>query len=43
MDLQLAGRHLLVTGASKGIGFTCARGFLQEGARAGRLAAAGLA
>lgn len=33
MDLQLAGRHVLVTGASKGIGFACALGFLQEGAR----------
>lgn len=33
MDLQLAGRHVLVTGASKGIGFACARGFLEEGAR----------
>ncbi len=33
MDLQLTGQHVLVTGASKGIGFSCARGFLQEGAR----------
>jgi NAD(P)-dependent dehydrogenase (short-subunit alcohol dehydrogenase family) len=33
MDLQLAGRHVLVTGASRGIGFACALGFLREGAR----------
>ncbi|MGQ2981762.1 MAG: SDR family oxidoreductase, partial [Polaromonas sp.] len=33
MDLQLAGKHVLVTGASKGIGYACALGFLQEGAR----------
>ena len=32
MDLQLAGKHVLVTGASKGIGYACALGFLQEGA-----------
>jgi len=33
MDLQLQGKHVLITGGSKGIGFACARGFLQEGAR----------
>lgn len=33
MDLELAGKHILITGGSKGIGLACARGFLQEGAR----------
>lgn len=33
MDLQLAGRHVLVTGGSRGIGLACARGFLAEGCR----------
>ena len=33
MDLQLAGRHVLITGGSRGIGLACARLFLQEGAR----------
>jgi NAD(P)-dependent dehydrogenase (short-subunit alcohol dehydrogenase family) len=33
MDLQLQGKHVFITGGSKGIGFACARGFLQEGAR----------
>ncbi len=33
MDLQLQGKHVLITGGSKGIGLACARGFLQEGAR----------
>jgi NAD(P)-dependent dehydrogenase (short-subunit alcohol dehydrogenase family) len=33
MDLQLEGRHALVTGGSKGIGLACARGLLAEGAR----------
>jgi NAD(P)-dependent dehydrogenase (short-subunit alcohol dehydrogenase family) len=32
MDLQLSGRHVLVTGGSKGIGLACAEGFLAEGA-----------
>lgn len=31
MDLQLSGRHVLVTGGSKGIGFACAAAFLAEG------------
>ncbi|GAP35902.1 SDR family oxidoreductase [Piscinibacter sakaiensis] len=33
MDLGLADRHVLVTGASRGIGHACAAGFLREGAR----------
>jgi NAD(P)-dependent dehydrogenase (short-subunit alcohol dehydrogenase family) len=33
MDLGLAGKTILVTGGSKGIGFACARAFLSEGAR----------
>ena len=32
MELGLAGRRVLVTGGSKGIGFACAAGFLKEGA-----------
>lgn len=32
MDLELAGKHVLITGGSRGIGLACARGFLQEGA-----------
>lgn len=32
MDLHLSGRHVLVTGGSKGIGFACAQGFLAEDA-----------
>jgi len=42
MDLQLSGKHVLVTGGSRGIGLACAREFLREGARvslAGRTAA----
>lgn len=33
MDLELTGRHVLITGGSKGIGLACARAFLAEGAR----------
>lgn len=33
MDLGLNGRHVLITGGSKGIGFACAQAFCQEGAR----------
>ncbi len=33
MELQLAGRLVLVTGGSKGIGLACAHAFLREGAR----------
>jgi NAD(P)-dependent dehydrogenase (short-subunit alcohol dehydrogenase family) len=33
MDLGLAGRRVLITGGSKGIGLACARAFLAEGAR----------
>lgn len=33
MDLDLAGAHVLITGASKGIGLAVARGFLAEGAK----------
>lgn len=32
MDLNLTGRHVLVTGGSKGIGFACAEAFCREGA-----------
>jgi NAD(P)-dependent dehydrogenase (short-subunit alcohol dehydrogenase family) len=33
MELQLTGKHVLITGGSRGIGLACARAFLQEGAR----------
>ncbi|WP_076999319.1 SDR family oxidoreductase [Variovorax sp. KK3] len=33
MDLELSGKHVLVTGGSRGIGLACARGFLREGAQ----------
>jgi NAD(P)-dependent dehydrogenase (short-subunit alcohol dehydrogenase family) len=32
MDLNLAGKHILITGGSKGIGLACAQAFLAEGA-----------
>ncbi|OZI70817.1 SDR family oxidoreductase [Bordetella genomosp. 12] len=33
MDLQLGGKRVLITGASKGIGLACALSFAREGAR----------
>jgi len=33
MDLELGGRHVLITGGSKGIGYACAEEFGREGAR----------
>ena len=38
MDLHLSGRHILITGGSKGIGLACAQAFVQEGARVSLLA-----
>ena len=35
MDLGLAGKVVVVTGGSKGIGLACARAFIEEGARVG--------
>jgi NAD(P)-dependent dehydrogenase (short-subunit alcohol dehydrogenase family) len=31
MDLQLQGKHVLITGGSRGIGYACAQEFLREG------------
>lgn len=31
MNLELTGKHVLITGASKGIGYACAAGFAAEG------------
>lgn len=33
MDLEIEGKHVLITGGSKGIGLACALGFLREGAK----------
>lgn len=33
MDLKLKGKHVLITGGSKGIGLACGQAFAQEGAR----------
>lgn len=35
MDLELAGKTVVITGGTKGIGFACAGAFLAEGARVG--------
>ena len=32
MDLELRGKKVLITGASKGLGLACAQGFASEGA-----------
>ena len=32
MDLELRGKKVLITGASKGLGLGCAHGFAAEGA-----------
>ena len=33
MDLELGNKVVVITGGSKGIGLSCAHGFLAEGAR----------
>jgi NAD(P)-dependent dehydrogenase (short-subunit alcohol dehydrogenase family) len=38
MDLKLKGKHVLVTGASKGIGYACAQAFAEEGANVSLIA-----
>jgi NAD(P)-dependent dehydrogenase (short-subunit alcohol dehydrogenase family) len=38
MELELRGKSVLITSASKGIGLACAHGFAAEGARAYRIA-----
>jgi NAD(P)-dependent dehydrogenase (short-subunit alcohol dehydrogenase family) len=40
VDLELRGKKVLITGASKGIGLACVHGFAAEGAR-GRNASEG--
>jgi NAD(P)-dependent dehydrogenase (short-subunit alcohol dehydrogenase family) len=41
MDLGLAGKTVIVTGGSKGIGLACAKAFLREGARVGIISRSG--